>query len=54
MEEKQENHAPVVPDTTMYLLLETKTIFKLKAGQFNIETAYLYGELEEVLWMEIP
>jgi hypothetical protein len=50
----QENHAPVVSDTTMHILLVIKTLFKLKAGQFDIETAFLYGELEEALWMEIP
>jgi transposase InsO family protein len=50
----QENHAPVVSDTTMHILLVIKSLFGLKAGQFDIETAFLYGELEETLWMEIP
>ena len=50
----QENHAPVVSDTTLHLLMVIKTILKLEAGQFDIETAFLYGELEEELWMEIP
>jgi hypothetical protein len=31
-----------------------KTIFKLEAGQFDIETAFLYGKLDEYLWMTIP
>jgi Reverse transcriptase (RNA-dependent DNA polymerase) len=50
----QENHAPVVSDTTLHLLMVIKTMLKLEAGQFDIETAFLYGELEEELWMEIP
>jgi Reverse transcriptase (RNA-dependent DNA polymerase) len=50
----QENHAPVVADTTLHLLLVIKRIMKLEAGQFDIETAFLYGVLEEELWMEIP
>ena len=50
----QENHAPVVSDTTLHLLLAIKTAFKLSSGQFDIETAFLYGELEEELLMAIP
>jgi Reverse transcriptase (RNA-dependent DNA polymerase) len=37
----------------MYILLVIKSLFGLKAGQFNIETAFLNVELEETLWMEI-
>ena len=49
-----ENHAPVVNDTTFHLVLALKVLFKLEAGQFDIETAFLYGELEEDLWMQMP
>jgi hypothetical protein len=50
----QENHAPVVNDTTFHLILSLKLLFGLDAGQFDIETAFLYGDLEEELWMEFP
>ena len=50
----QENHAPVVADTTIHLILAIKILNKLSAGQFDIETAFLYGNLEEELWMELP
>ena len=50
----QENHAPVITDTTTHLLLVLQTILHLSTGQFDIETAFLYGDLEEELWMEIP
>jgi Reverse transcriptase (RNA-dependent DNA polymerase) len=50
----QENCAPVIANTTLHLLLVIKTIMKLHAGQFDIETAFLYGKLEEELWMETP
>jgi hypothetical protein len=50
----QENHAPVVSDTTLHLLMVIQTMLKLEAGQFYIETAFLYGKLEEDLWMAIP
>jgi hypothetical protein len=49
----QENHAPVVSDTTSNLLMVIKTMLKLEAGEFDIETAFLYGKLEEDLWMAI-
>jgi Reverse transcriptase (RNA-dependent DNA polymerase) len=41
----QENHAPVVNDTTFHLVLALKVLFKLEAGQFDIETAFLYMEI---------
>jgi hypothetical protein len=31
-----------------------KTVLQLEAGQFDIETAFLYGKMEEDLWMFIP
>jgi hypothetical protein len=39
---------------TLHLLMVTITLFKFKAGQFDIETAFLYGKLDEDLWMAIP
>jgi hypothetical protein len=50
----QENHSPVVNDTTFHTILVFKILLKLEAGQFDIETAFLYGELEEQLWMDLP
>ena len=50
----QENHAPVVNDTTFHLVLAWKVMYKLMAGQFDIVTAFLYGDLDEEIWMEFP
>jgi Reverse transcriptase (RNA-dependent DNA polymerase) len=50
----QENHTPVISDMALLLLMVIKTIFKLESGQFDIETAFLYGKLDEDLWMAIP
>jgi hypothetical protein len=50
----QENHAPVISDTTLHLLIVIKTVLQLEDGQLDIETAFLYGKLEEDLWMVIP
>jgi Reverse transcriptase (RNA-dependent DNA polymerase) len=52
--EFQRKHALVVSETTLHLLLAIKTEFNLSSGQSNIETAFLYGELKEEVWMEIP
>jgi hypothetical protein len=52
--EFQENHAPVISETTLHLLMVIKTVLQLEAGQFDIETALLYGVLEEDLFMAIP
>ena len=35
-------------------MLVLKILLRLCAGQFDIETAFLYGDLEEELWMELP
>jgi hypothetical protein len=45
----QENHAPVISDKTLHLLMVINTVLELEAGQFDIETAFLYGKLEEDL-----
>ena len=50
----QENHSPVINDTTFHTMLVLKILLKLEAGQFDIETAFLYGDLEEKLWMDLP
>ena len=41
-------------ETTFHLILALKAIMGLKAGQFDIETTFLYGDLEEELWMVLP
>jgi hypothetical protein len=47
-------HAPAVSDATLHLLMVIKTMFKVESGQFDIATAFLYGRIEEALWMAIP
>jgi Reverse transcriptase (RNA-dependent DNA polymerase) len=49
-----ENHAPVVNDATFHLVMALKVLLKLESGQFDIETAFLYGDLDEEIWMAIP
>jgi Reverse transcriptase (RNA-dependent DNA polymerase) len=47
-----ENHAPVTDDTTFHLFLILKLLFGLKSKQFDTETAFLYGTLEEEIYMQ--
>jgi hypothetical protein len=50
----QENHAPVVNDTTFRITLILKILLELESEQFDVETAFLYGDLDEEIWMEFP
>jgi Reverse transcriptase (RNA-dependent DNA polymerase) len=50
----QENHVPVVHDTTFHLILVFKIINGLRSRQFDVETAFLYGTLDEEIYMELP
>jgi hypothetical protein len=50
----QENFAPVVNDATFHLILVLTFLMGLQVEQFDIETAFLYGELDEEIWMEFP
>jgi Reverse transcriptase (RNA-dependent DNA polymerase) len=50
----QEHHSPVVNDTTVHAILVIKISKKLCSGQFDIVTAFLYGELDEILFMALP
>jgi hypothetical protein len=44
----------VLHDTIFHTILVLKFLIKLESGQFDIETAFLYGELGESLWMVFP
>jgi Reverse transcriptase (RNA-dependent DNA polymerase) len=50
----QENHAPVIHDTTFRFGLVQMLIHKLSLGQFDVVTAFLYGELDEIISMAFP
>lgn len=47
-----ETFAPVVDSTTIRLLFAYSAVRKLEMGQFDVKTAFLYGELEEEIYME--
>jgi Reverse transcriptase (RNA-dependent DNA polymerase) len=49
-----DSHAPVMTDLAFRLALIIKVLMKLRTGQFDIETAFLYSDLEEEIYMRIP
>jgi hypothetical protein len=49
-----ENHAPVVHDTTFRFCLAQQILYRLSSGQFDVVTAFLYGFLEEIIYMVFP
>jgi hypothetical protein len=49
-----ESHAPVVNDLTFRLTLAIKILKNLSSGQFDVETAFLYSDLDEENWMQFP
>lgn len=46
--------APVVRGTTLRLLFATAVSFDLKIGHIDIKTAFLYGDIEETVYMAQP
>ena len=49
-----ENYSPVVHDVTFQILILILIVFGLKAKIVDVETAFLYGSLEEEIFMECP
>ena len=47
-----DNFALVVNDNTFYLMLSRKLIKKLSMRIIDMETAFLYGEFEDEIYME--
>ena len=50
----QETYAPVVRHSSMRTVLAASASFGLHVHQYDVDTAYLYGELEEQIFMKIP
>ena len=47
-----QNYSPVVHDITFRLLILMQMIFRLESKIVDVETAFLYGELEEEIYMD--
>ena len=50
----QDNFAPVVTDVTFRVVLLMMLVNRWKAEIVDVETAFLYGELEEEIYMKVP
>ena len=48
------NYSPVINDITFRMLLLTMMYFGLSGKIVDVETAFLYGDLEEEIFMECP
>jgi Reverse transcriptase (RNA-dependent DNA polymerase) len=53
-EDFQENHASVIYDISFNTIMAMSSIYQLASCQFDIETAFLYEDLEEAIYMEFP
>jgi len=49
-----DNYAPVGNDITFRVIMVLRLIYNLHAVLLDIETAFIYGKLEEEIYMEIP
>ena len=49
-----ETYSPVISHTSLRLMLSISASLDLELYQMDVDTAYLYGELEEELFMEQP
>ena len=49
-----ETYAPVGRYDSLHLLLHLTAIFSLQIDQMDVETAYLYGDLSEIIHLKLP
>ena len=49
-----ENYAPVMHDVTFWIILVLLILQQLKGKIIDVETAFLHGELNEMIFMDIP
>jgi Reverse transcriptase (RNA-dependent DNA polymerase) len=49
-----ESYAPVISDVTWRILIVIKLLLRLNAKIVDVETAFLHGDLEEEIYMEVP
>lgn len=50
----KETFAPVASSTTIRLLFALACAHDMEIIQFDVKTAFLYGDLEETIYMEFP
>ena len=52
--DNKDNFSPVVTDTTFRCVLAIALLNEWNMEEVNIETAFLYGVLDEEIYMKIP
>jgi hypothetical protein len=49
-----ENFAPVVNDVSFRIILSARFLWDLQASIVDVETAFLHGNLQEEIYMDVP
>jgi hypothetical protein len=49
-----ESFAPVINDVSFQIMLIEKLIWNLEGSIVDVETAFLHGELQQEIYMNIP
>ncbi len=49
-----ENYAPMINDVAWHILLIAMLVWNLDAIIIDVESAFLYGDLDEEIYMELP
>ena len=52
--EYSDTYAPVVDKTSVRIFLTISASLGLQMSQFDVKTAFLYGDLSEEIYMELP
>ncbi|MGL4341755.1 MAG: reverse transcriptase domain-containing protein, partial [Lactococcus lactis] len=50
----QESYSPVINDVVFRILIVCQIMWKLNAGLLDVEVAFLNGDLDEIIYMEVP
>ena len=51
--ELQESYSPVMNDVTLCIMILTQLVWKLKPIVLDVEVAFLIGDLEEEIYVEV-
>jgi len=49
-----ENYAPMINDVVWHILLIAMLVWNLDAIIIDVKSAFLYGDLDEEIYMELP
>ena len=50
----QESHSPVINDVVIRILVVCQIMWRLNVGLLDVEVAFLNGDLDEIIYIEVP